>query len=59
MLSQVGANLVPIYNMDVWEHAYYLDYKNERPSYLNKMWQITNWNKINERLEAAIASKEQ
>jgi len=45
--------LVPIINMDIWEHAYYLDYKNSRPAYLEKMWTIVNWRKAEERLIAA------
>lgn len=39
--------------MDIWEHAYYLDYKNSRPAYLEKMWTIVNWRKAEERLIAA------
>jgi len=44
---------VPIINVDIWEHAYYLDYKNARPQYLSKMWKIINWRKAEERLVAA------
>ena len=35
--------LRPLLNMDVWEHAYYLDYKNVRPNYLKEMWKIMDW----------------
>ena len=45
--------LVPLLTIDVWEHAYYLDYKNLRPVFLKNMWQIINWKKVAERLEAA------
>ncbi len=38
MVSDVSSELVPLLNMDVWEHAYYLDYKNARPVFLKEMW---------------------
>ncbi len=41
--------LVPILTCDVWEHAYYLDYKNKRPDYLNSFWNILDWEKISTR----------
>jgi Fe-Mn family superoxide dismutase len=41
-------------NVDVWEHAYYLDYKNARPVYLKDIWSIINWAKVAERLEIAV-----
>lgn len=43
--------LVPILTFDVWEHAYYLDYQNLRPSYLNKLWEILDWSVIEKRYE--------
>ena len=33
----------PLLTIDIWEHAYYLDYKNLRPTYLKEMWKILNW----------------
>jgi Fe-Mn family superoxide dismutase len=38
--------------LDVWEHAYYLDYKNERPKFVEAFWNVVNWNEVNQRLEA-------
>ncbi len=37
--------------LDMWEHAYYIDYKNDKKSYANNFWQVVNWPKVNERLE--------
>ncbi len=36
-------SLTPLLTVDVWEHAYYVDYRNARPEYLKNYWQIVNW----------------
>jgi len=47
-------NMVPILVVDVWEHAYYLNYQNRRADYLSQWWKIVDWKSANERYLAAV-----
>ena len=51
----LGTGNVPIFTIDVWEHAYYLKYKNLRPAYVKAFFDIVDWKAVEENYKAAIA----
>lgn len=57
-IEKHNVNLEPQFKLlmvlDVWEHAYYLDYRNERAKFVEAFWNIVNWEEVNRRLEATI-----
>jgi Fe-Mn family superoxide dismutase len=61
MIMQIekhNTNVYPMFRivmvLDVFEHAYYIDYKNERAKFVDAFWNIVNWNEINKRLQEAL-----
>ncbi|MEW2352366.1 superoxide dismutase [Spirillospora sp. NPDC029432] len=51
--GNVGIGSVPLLVFDAWEHAYYLQYRNVRPDYVQKLWDLVNWNDVAARFTAA------
>ncbi|WP_019633579.1 superoxide dismutase [Actinomadura atramentaria] len=54
--GNVGMNTTPLLVFDAWEHAYYLQYRNVRPDYVEKLWSLVNWTDVADRYRKAVAA---
>ena len=54
-LLRASKGLVPLLCIDMWEHAYYLTYKNVKSDYLKNIWSLVNWKVVEDRFQKAVS----